>query len=69
MFIVIPLHRESLRQMMDQGLVTHSIKIEVLEMLKRQITDSFYSHGDIKEFWFLRVIKFNADYKNQEKAR
>ena len=52
MFIVIPLHRESLRQMMNRGLVTHSIKIQVLEMLKKQITEGA-THGDIKDFLVL----------------
>ena len=50
MFIVLPLHRESLRQMMNQGLVNHSIKIQVMEMLKKQINESILPHGDIKDF-------------------
>ena len=53
MFIVLPLHRESLRQMMNQGLVTQSIKIQVMEMLKKQIVDNTYGHGDIKDFFGL----------------
>ena len=51
MFIVLPLHRESLRQMMHKGLVNHSIKIQVMEMLKKQIVDNAYGHGDIKVFF------------------
>ena len=50
MFLVIPLHRESLRQMMDRGLVTHSIRVKVLEMLRDQILQIRDPHGDIKEF-------------------
>ena len=50
MFLVIPLHRESFRQMMKKGLVTHSIKIEVLEMLKTQVVKNGWPHGDIKDF-------------------
>ena len=50
MFIVIPLHRESLRIMMNQGLVSHSIKVQVMEMLKRLVIDVYFNHGDIKVF-------------------
>ena len=54
MFIVLPLHRESLRQMMQKGLVTHSIKLKVLEVVKRVIVNASnenrgVAHGDIKE--------------------
>ena len=61
MFIVLPLHRESLRQMMKLGRVTHSIKKQVLNMLKGQIVDSASSHGDIKEFPVLKILRFYAD--------
>ena len=49
MFIVLKLHRESLRQMMNQGRANHSIKIQVLESLKDQVRGDAH-HGDIKEF-------------------
>ena len=58
MFLVIPLHRESLRQMMQRGLVTHSIKIEVLKMLKKQIVDNRLAHGDIKDFLVFEKPQF-----------
>ena len=53
MFIVLPLHRESLRQMINKGLVTHSIKIQVLKMLKPIVTKDGvgHGHGDIKDFF------------------
>ena len=51
---MLPLHRESLRQMMHKGLVNHSIKIQVMEMLKRQIVDNEFGHGDIKDFFGLQ---------------
>ena len=53
MFIVLTLHRESLRQMMNQGRVNRSIKIQVLEMLKPQVCGSYANHGDIKDFLVL----------------
>ena len=49
MFIVLTLHRESLRKMMQDGNVNNSIKVHVLQMLKKQVcSDGF--HGDIKDF-------------------
>ena len=49
MFIVLNLHRESLRQMINQGRVNHSIKIEVLRMLRPVVCSGECAHGDIKE--------------------
>ena len=49
MFIVLTLHRENLREMMDSGRLDLSMKREVLEMLK-PIVCSHHCHGDIKEF-------------------
>ena len=49
MFIVLKLHRESLRQMMKQGRVSHSIKIKVLKMLRPQVCGYKACHGDIKD--------------------
>ena len=49
MVIVLPLHRESLRQMMQQGRVNHLVKIQVLEMLKSKVVSGSYDHGDIKD--------------------
>ena len=74
MFIVSTLHRESLRQMMNQGRVGRSIKIRVLEMLKPQVcgTSRNYAgnHGDIKEFWSLIIERFPNDLfpKNQRNS-
>ena len=48
MFIVLKLHRQSFRQMMQQGSVTHTIKIQVMEMLQQHI-GRLSRHGDIKE--------------------
>ena len=63
MFIVLPLHRESLRQMMQKGLVTHSIKVKVLEVVKLVIVNASnenrgVAHGDIKEISILCFWKF-----------
>ena len=46
---MLKLHRESLRQMMQQGRVTRSHKIEVFQMLKPIVCEGFDDHGDIKE--------------------
>ena len=48
LFIVLKLHRESLRQMMQHGRVTHLHVVQVLEELKSIVCDSFDDHGDIK---------------------
>ena len=50
MFIVLKLHRESFRQMMQQNRINRSIKIQVLQMLKANICDDTRDHGDIKDF-------------------
>ena len=68
MFIVLKLHRESLRQMMQQGRVNHSIKIQVLEMLKNVATQ-VTRHGDIKELLVFQDAKINRDLKNQSNSR
>ena len=47
-------HQESLRQMMQQERVDHSIKIRVLQMVKSTVCDDGH-YGDIKEFWFLLI--------------
>ena len=52
MFIVLTMHCESLRQMMAKGLVDHSIKIQVLQMLKAMFAKHGFRHGDIKDFDF-----------------
>ena len=49
MFIIMPLFRESLRQMMDLGRVDHSVKIHVLKKLKNVACHSHENHGDIKD--------------------
>ena len=50
MFIVLNLHRENLRQMMQKGRVNHSVRMQVLQMLKSQVCGEFALHGDIKDF-------------------
>ena len=55
MFIVLPLHRESLRQMMNRGRVSHLMEIQVLRMLKPKILDLNIGHGDIKELLVLNL--------------
>ena len=67
MFIVLPMHKESLRTMIEKGLVNGDIKIRVLEMLKPTVCNTPrapmvpmapWSHGDIKdifELFFLRI--------------
>ena len=57
LFIVLKLHRESLRQMMKRGRVNRSHRIQVLEKLKPIVCDSFDDHGDIKDFGE-RIFKF-----------
>ena len=49
MFIVLPLHKESLRTMMRKGLANKDVKIGVLEMLKEIVGQDKNSHGDIKD--------------------
>lgn len=68
MFIVLKLHRESLRQMMQQGRVTHSIKIQVLEIIK-YLSDYCSWHGDIKELLVFYFSKNYRAWKNQTKSR
>ena len=51
LFIVLPLHRESLRDMMNKGRVNTDVKISVLKMLKPVVTEDFYSHGDLKDIF------------------
>ena len=67
MFIVMKLHRESLRQMMQKGRVNNSIKIKVLEMLKPQVLGVSH-HGDIKDFGFFSIRKFIVVWKTIETA-
>ena len=57
MFIVLKLHRESLRQMMNQGRVNRSIKIQVLEMLKKIVCGGNADHGDIKDLLIFHQSK------------
>ena len=70
MFIVLPLHRESLREMMNQRRVNHSIKIQVLQKLKSMIaSDSSFCHGDIKELLIIQYQNLDRDLKNQRNSR
>ena len=52
---MLKLHRESLRQMMNQGRVDRSVKIRVLEMLKPLVCGERF-HGDIKEFLVFKYL-------------
>ena len=51
MFIVLPIHKENLRDMInrDTGLVDQPIKLGVLKMLKPFVCTTRLSHGDIKD--------------------
>ena len=49
MFIVLYLHRESLRQMINQDRASHSHKIQVLNKLKPIVYQDVSAHGDLKE--------------------
>ena len=60
MFIVLNLHRESLRQMINQGRVNHSIKIEVLRMLRPVVCSGECAHGDIKEILAIFFMKLDS---------
>ena len=53
--------------MMQRGLVTHSIKVEVLQMLKQQIVDSHWQHGDIKDFLVLREVLISNSISKTKK--
>ena len=50
MFIVLKLHRESLRKMINQGRASHLIRLQVLRMLESQVCSGSICHGDIKDF-------------------
>ena len=69
MFIVLKLHRESLRQMMKQGRVSHSIKIKVLKMLRPHVCDDKAYHGDIKELLVFNNLESYCDLKSQRNSR
>ena len=49
LFIVLPLHKECLRNMIDKGLANNDVRISVLEMLKPLVCHVHNSHGDIKD--------------------
>ena len=70
MFIVLKLHRQSLRQMMKQGRVNHSIKIQVLQILKEWLSVDDL-HCDIKDFYVFHnaVTVVDRDLKNQRNSR
>ena len=69
MFIVLKLHRESLRQMMKQGRVSHSIKIKVLKMLRPHLCSNVAPHGDIKELLVFNNLESFCDLKSQWNSR
>ena len=55
--------------MMHRGLVTPLIKIQVLQMLRRQIVESRYPHGDIKDFLVFQNSQASAGFnENQNQA-
>ena len=63
MFIILRLHRESLRQMMNRGRVDHSMKIQVLQMLKPIVQAK--NHGDIKELLVFHCENLDRDSTGQ----
>ena len=69
MFIVMKLHRESLREMMNQGRVSHSIKVQVLKMLKPKVCRYTDGHGDIKDFMIFHHLEINCDLKSQTNSQ
>ena len=64
MFIVMTLHRESLRQMTKQGRVNRSSKIKVLEMLRPFLCSSVAGHGDIKDLFGFQWLKTDYNFEN-----
>ena len=67
MFIVLPLHRENFRKMINQGRANRSIKLRVMEMLKEQ-TCRLGGHGDIKDFWLFNTQRIDFCLKTKEKS-
>ena len=65
-FIILPLHRESLRQMINQGRVNHSVKINVLRMLKKHVCGEGL-HGDIKDSLVSHCWKIDFIWKLKKK--
>ena len=61
----MPLHKESLRQMMTKGLVDKEVGISVLKMLKSvgslKKYKRYISHGDIKDI-LVPHSTYNRDY-------
>ena len=57
MFIVLPLHKESLRTMMQKNLVNNDVKVSVLKMLKPVVCANA-SHGDIKDIFEFCILNF-----------
>ena len=53
LFIVLPIHKESLRTMMQKTLVNIDAKMSVLNMLKPIVCEAFKFHGDIKDIFDL----------------
>ena len=72
MFIVLTLHRESLRQMMNRGRVNRPIKIQVLQMLEQicaGVSGIIGDHGDIKElmvFYHDNLDSKTATWENEK---
>ena len=61
LFLVLPLHTGSLRQMMERGQVTHSISIKVLQILRKSLCqDGYLVHGDIKVIFGLNKFDFRV---------
>ena len=52
LFIVLPLHKESLRNMVEKSLANYDVKVSVLKMLKPIVIGKWDSHGDIKDGFY-----------------
>ena len=62
MFIVLPLHKESLRKMIREGLANNDVKISVLTMLKPTVCAELKSHGDIKDIFEIMLLASNLNF-------
>ena len=61
LFIVLPLHKESLRDMVQRGSVNNQIKIKVLRSLIPIVADDRNSHGDIKKSFNSFLLEFSFE--------
>ena len=62
---MLPIHKESLRTMLEEGLVNDYVKISVLRMLKPIVCANVWSHGDIKDSFNFFQIPTNTTNKTK----